>query len=81
MDEHHSSTMIHACKSGNFAAVVALLERPDVNLNIKDDQSMTALMWAAMLGYRNIITILIKVNNLDKKADSNYASHLNISLG
>lgn len=50
-----------ACKSGNAEAVSALLERPDINLTLKDDQEMTCLMWSAMLGFREIVTLLLQV--------------------
>lgn len=60
-DEHLCTALVHACKSGNVEAAVALVETDGVDLELRDDQSMTPLMWAAMLGFRVIVQALLQV--------------------
>lgn len=43
---------------------MALVETDGVDLELRDDQSMTPLMWAAMLGFRVIVQALLQVCTL-----------------
>lgn len=62
-DERSCTALLHACKSGNVEAALALVETSGVDLELRDDQGMTALMWAAMLGFRVIVIALLQVRS------------------
>lgn len=42
-------------------AALALVETSGVDLELRDDQGMTALMWSSMLGFRVIVVALLQV--------------------
>ena len=57
--------LFDAAKKGNISTVQALLDKGE-DVNAKDKDSMTALMYAVMAGHTNIVYLL-----LDKGADVN----------
>lgn len=67
-DEQSCTALLHACKSGNVDAALALVETSGVDLEMRDDQGMTALMWTAMLGFRVIVIALLQVRSWGEAA-------------
>ncbi len=55
------NALITAVKNGDNDALVDILER-DGNVNEFDDQGWTALMWAAALGHRKAVDVLLSAD-------------------
>jgi ankyrin repeat protein len=54
MDSSHGISLIRAVKSGDMGQVIALLDR-GASSNTSDRDGTTALMFAAQLGYTEIV--------------------------
>ena len=57
--------LILACRRGDFEEVVSLLNQIDAEINIQDENGMTALMNACMYGCVKIVEVLLKQNKID----------------
>ena len=62
---HTSEKLMEACIEGNLEEAERLLEQ-GADVNVKDNDGETALIWAAYRGYTDIAELLI-----DKEADVN----------
>ncbi|XP_078367744.1 ankyrin repeat and SAM domain-containing protein 6-like isoform X2 [Oculina patagonica] len=53
-------SIIQAARSGNLASVKDLLDEGEVDINARDDNGATPLMYAAMVGHSAIVQLLIQ---------------------
>jgi ankyrin repeat protein len=62
MDSHHLCRLSRVC-----SAIETLLEHPDINLNLIDDQRRTPLWWAEHGQHVRVVDLLRKHNRLRKR--------------
>jgi ankyrin repeat protein len=65
-------TLWYAAKGGRFEVVKRLLATAKVDVNVKDGQGMTPLLWAAKNGYEAIVKLLLATGKVDVDVKDNY---------
>ena len=71
-DESYRTPLVWAAERGHEAVVRLLIERDDVDVNIKGDFGETPLFVAAGNGHEAIVRLLIERNDIDVKARGIY---------
>jgi len=70
MDKKYKS-FIMAAEEGRLKIVKSVLNDPDIDINYKDDQGFTALMYAAEKGHKEVTKLLFeydaKIESIKKK--------------
>lgn len=63
-------TILHlACGENNLGLVHLIASHPQCDLNAQDDMKRTALHWASVAGYSNIVSVLLKFGADDSVSD------------
>jgi len=61
----HGTALQYACTKGHIEIVKLLMDRDDLNINIRDDGGFTAFHFACMKGQIEIVKLLVDRNDLD----------------
>ena len=56
----NSQLLINAARDGNEKEVKRILQLPETEINSKDSQGKTALIWAAYTGNEEIVQLLLE---------------------
>ena len=56
----NSQLLINAAKDGNEEEVKRILQLPETEINSRDSQGKTALIWAAYTGNEEIVQLLLE---------------------
>jgi acyl-CoA-binding protein len=66
IDEESGLALIHwACDRGNESILELILSQPGINIDLKDNESQTALHYAASCGHKNCMKLLLQ-NGADR---------------